>query len=268
MQKWIVLLVGLCFALSLSAQSSQVFFNKKGEEIKSQKRAAFVRSVEPRADGTFVMRYATIEGVLVWQSVLKGVNPDVPVNKISYYPDGKIQKQEDYTRGGVTMEFYPSGLIKNKFALDSLGRLNGEVLSFHENGQPLRRDLFRDGALVSGTCYNASGEEVPHYPFFQNAVYLKRAPGMQGFIREWVNRELLYPRGAMNNLVQGVVMVGFTVKKNGTVGDVVLLKGVDLRLDTEALKLVSSSPAWASPALMNNEPVEAYYVVPVAFVLQ
>lgn len=268
MNKWMVLLIGLFLCVGVSAQTTRSFYNRQGVEIKNEKRAAFYRDVEPRQDDLFTAKYFTKEGVLVWQSLMKSVSPDVSLNKTLFFPDGKIQRVEDYSPSGVTSEFYQSGQLKTQYSLGQNGGLNGEVVCFYENGQPLRRDIYKNGELVSGQCFSESGQEVQYYPFFTDASYSGRTYGVQGFMTEWVYRNLEYPRIALNNMTQGVVLVGFTVKANGVVTDVRLLRGVHVYIDGAAVKVVSESPAWKSPAKLNNEPIDAHYIAPVAFVIE
>jgi TonB family protein len=266
MQKWMVLLAGLCVSLGVSAQTTRVYLNRQGLEISSPKRAAFYRDIERLSDSLYIVKHYSGGGVLLWKSDMKQLSPELALNRITYYPDGKISKHEDIS--GWTIELYPSGQVKAKYARSKEGALDGEVVCFYENGQALRRDLYQQGTLVSGICYDESGAEVPHYPFFELASFGKRLPGVDGFMQEWVYRNLRYPKFALNRMIQGVVLVGFTLKANGLVDDVRLLQGVERNLDAEAMRLVTSSPAWRSPAMINKKPVDSYFIAPVAFVIE
>lgn len=82
----------------------------------------------------------------------------------------------------------------------------------------------------------------------------------------WVNSQLVYPEIAKENGVQGEVKLRFTVMKDGSVGDVKVLKGVDISLDREAVRVVKSSPKW-TPAEHKGEKVKVTYTFPVVFML-
>ncbi|MBP5559381.1 MAG: energy transducer TonB [Bacteroidales bacterium] len=84
---------------------------------------------------------------------------------------------------------------------------------------------------------------------------------------KWVNQRLVYPEVAKENGVQGRVMLQFTVKTDGTVSDVKVLRGVDPSLDKEAVRVVSMSPKW-TPGKQRDRKVKVTYTFPVIFQLR
>lgn len=91
--------------------------------------------------------------------------------------------------------------------------------------------------------------------------------GDANMFSQWVNSELRYPKEAKNNGIQGRVIVQFTIKADGSVSDVSLLRGVDEALDKEAIRVVSKSPKW-KPGSMNGKKVDVRYIFPVIFQMQ
>lgn len=87
------------------------------------------------------------------------------------------------------------------------------------------------------------------------------------FLREWVYQYLKYPAAAINNGIQGTVMVEFVIEKDGKVTDVRVVKGVDELLDAEALKVVGASPKW-KPGKVGGNKVRASITLPVEFRLE
>ena len=90
--------------------------------------------------------------------------------------------------------------------------------------------------------------------------------GMEGFM-EWTQKNLRYPSEAAEYGIQGRVYVQFTVNPNGEVVDAKVIKGVHPALDTEALRLVMSSPKW-TPGKKDGKPVKMQITFPVVFALQ
>jgi len=84
---------------------------------------------------------------------------------------------------------------------------------------------------------------------------------------KWVNSHLNYPEIAKENGVQGRVTLQFTVNTDGSVSNVVVLRGVDSSLDKEAVRIVSSSPKW-TPGRQRERPVKVTYTFPVIFQLR
>lgn len=83
----------------------------------------------------------------------------------------------------------------------------------------------------------------------------------------WVNSQLNYPEIAKENGVQGRVTLQFTIKADGSLQDVKVLRGVDEALDKEAVRVVSKSPKW-EPGYSDGKPVDVTYTFPVIFQLR
>jgi len=91
--------------------------------------------------------------------------------------------------------------------------------------------------------------------------------GDAGEFSKWVNGNLRYPENAKNDGIQGRIVLQFTIGKDGKLGDVKVLRGVDPDLDAEAVRVVSSSPDW-TPGYVKGEPVRVTYTFPVIFQLR
>ena len=73
-----------------------------------------------------------------------------------------------------------------------------------------------------------------------------------------------YPSYAQDNNIQGTVLVGFVVNKDGSVVEPKVLKSVDASLDKEALRMLSVMPKW-TPGKQRGKPVRVRYQVPIRF---
>jgi protein TonB len=76
--------------------------------------------------------------------------------------------------------------------------------------------------------------------------------------REWVQKRTTYPQAAIDNRIQGRVMLTFIVEPDGSVSNVTVMKGVDPIIDIEAVKSIEASPKW-SPGLQRGKPVRVRY---------
>ena len=84
---------------------------------------------------------------------------------------------------------------------------------------------------------------------------------------KWVNSRLVYPEIAKENGLSGRVTLSFTIKADGTLSDVKVLRGVDPSLDQEAVRVVKSSPKW-TPGKQRDRTVAVSYTFPVIFQLR
>lgn len=98
-------------------------------------------------------------------------------------------------------------------------------------------------------------EQMPMYPGGDAAL--------MGYLRDNIH----YPTIAAENGVQGRVVVGFVVERDGSITDVKILRGVDPSLDREAMRVVKSMPRW-NPGKQNGSAVRVKYQFPVSFRLQ
>ncbi len=84
-------------------------------------------------------------------------------------------------------------------------------------------------------------------------------------LMEYLMMNVKYPESAAKAKQQGRAVVGFVVRKDGTVSDVYIEKstGYDV-LDNEAMRVVKSMPAW-EPGKQKGKPVDVKYFVPITF---
>lgn len=88
----------------------------------------------------------------------------------------------------------------------------------------------------------------------------------KSFLFKWVYQYLKYPKAAVANGIQGRVIVGFTVNKDGSVSDVQIVRSADQLLDDEALRIVKASPKW-KPGQLKGEKVNVSMTVAIDFKL-
>ena len=89
-------------------------------------------------------------------------------------------------------------------------------------------------------------------------------PGGKPAIAAYIAKTVKYPGPCLDNKIQGRVVCRFTVTKEGTVKDIVVIKSVDPLLDKEAIRVISLMPRWI-PGKHNGARVDAKYTLPVTF---
>ncbi|HPC98527.1 MAG TPA: energy transducer TonB [Bacteroidales bacterium] len=92
-------------------------------------------------------------------------------------------------------------------------------------------------------------------------------PGGEAALLRFINENVKYPEEAVENNLEGRVVVRFVVSADGTVKRAELLKGVHPVLDSEALRVVSLMPKWR-PGKQNGTSVPVWFSVPVKFELK
>lgn len=92
-------------------------------------------------------------------------------------------------------------------------------------------------------------------------------PGGEDAEKAYIAENLKYPPTSKANGIEGVVTVEFTVKPDGTIGNIRIKRMVDPDLEAEAIRLVKQMPKW-TPAEDGGAPVESTATVSIPFTLE
>ncbi len=114
--------------------------------------------------------------------------------------------------------------------------------------------------------------EMPEEDPDENVVFkrvekMPEFPGGNQKLMEYLSREIRYPIIAQENGIQGAVIVQFTVRKDGKIDDVEVVRSADPSLDKEAIRLVKSMPDW-NPGKQRGKAVHCKFTLPIRFRLQ
>lgn len=109
------------------------------------------------------------------------------------------------------------------------------------------------------TSAYGQNETLPYVDYEVKPLFQGEPPTA---FQKWVHERIVFDPQAKAEGVQGRVMVTFTIEPDGTLDKVNVLRGVDPRLDAEAVRVVSSSPKWDWPS---GNVVPIRYTLPVFF---
>ncbi|MBI3136518.1 MAG: energy transducer TonB [Bacteroidetes bacterium] len=87
--------------------------------------------------------------------------------------------------------------------------------------------------------------------------------GEKGMIK-FIQKEVNYPEEAREKGEQGTVYIQFVVEKDGSLSNIVVLKGASQLLDEEAVRVVSKMPKW-KPGKQKGKVVRVRYQIPIRF---
>ena len=128
----------------------------------------------------------------------------------------------------------------------------GTAPLFKPSSAPLRGEEYADVVSIN---------DCDVLPSFYNSTDLGQ------FLSKWVYQYLRYPAYAIDNGIQGRVILNFVIEKDGRVNDVRVVRGVDASLDEEAVRVVSASPKW-KPGKIKGNKVRTSITLPVEFRLE
>ena len=101
-------------------------------------------------------------------------------------------------------------------------------------------------------------------PVFNVVEQMPSFPGGMEALIQYLAKNMCYPVEAQKNKVQGRVVVGFIVSKDGDIKKAHILRGVDPELDAEAIRVIESMPRWM-PGMQRGKAVAVSYTLPVMF---
>lgn len=110
-------------------------------------------------------------------------------------------------------------------------------------------------------------EEKKKEEVFTHVEQMPKFPGGDAELYKFISNNLQYPAMAIENNVQGKVIVQFVVTKDGSIGNVKVVRSVDRDLDNEAVRVCKKLPKFV-PGKQNGQAVNVWYTLPVTFKLQ
>ncbi|MBD5349498.1 MAG: energy transducer TonB [Bacteroides sp.] len=133
--------------------------------------------------------------------------------------------------------------------------------SSHSLAQP--RHLSTEIAAVDDSLITADQSEEPVYDSVDIAP---QYPGGLEALNSFVNNNIQYPVSLSETAVQGRVIVKFIVKKDGSIGDIKVIKTLIPELDEDATRVIRMLSGF-TPAMINGEPVNAWFTLPITYKL-
>ena len=101
---------------------------------------------------------------------------------------------------------------------------------------------------------------------YQIVEQMPKFPGGESALMEYVSKNVAYPEEAKEKEIQGRVFIGFVVEKDGSIGEVKVLRGIGGGCDEEAVRVIKGMPKW-KPGMQKGKPVRVSYQIPINFKL-
>lgn len=121
--------------------------------------------------------------------------------------------------------------------------------------------------FVANTNATAQNKKATNDKVLEKAEVMPEFPGGEQAMMQFVADNVKYPQEAMDKEISGRVLVSFVIEKDGSIGDVKVVKGIGGGCDEEAVRVVNAMPKW-KPGMDNGKPVRVSYMMPIVFKLQ
>jgi protein TonB len=184
---------------------------------------------------------------------------------ITYYLNStqkrSVKTYENNNETGLFEFYYNDGSLQAKGKKRN-GLLTDSLISFYPNGSRKRSEIYLNGVLISGNCFDSLGVTISNFPLETEAEFPGGNEGLMAFIQN----NLVYPSDAIELNLSGKVYVRFVVDSLGNVSNIDIEKGVSPSIDQEVMRVIKLMPRW-NPETFDGESVPAIFRLPVNFEL-
>jgi TonB family protein len=185
---------------------------------------------------------------------------------LEWHKNGQIQTRQNFSKGlpdGPYKKWDKKGLLKFDAQFEK-GERHGNFITYYDNGQMTRKDLYDHGRLVEGQCFSPDGDSVEYFPYMVQPQFKGGIPAL----RKFLHKELKYPKQALKEEKEDIVIVIFSVDTTGNVINPRIIQGSkEESFNEEALRIVSSFPDWI-PGKLDKKISQLEVTLPVEFRLK
>lgn len=98
-------------------------------------------------------------------------------------------------------------------------------------------------------------------------VDMPEFPGGMSELMKFIQENMQYPKIAIKKGIEGRVICQFTVTKDGSIEDIIVVRGLHKSLDKEAVRVIKKMPKWKPGKNYEGQVQDCKYTIPVTFKL-
>jgi hypothetical protein len=152
--------------------------------------------------------------------------------------------------------FYESGAHHLKSTYYK-GKKDGKFISYHENGNLKRKDIYKKGKFIRGTCWDENNKEVPYYEFEIRPEFPGGTEALATYIKKNINTTIIPAQS------KGLtIKASFVVATDGGIENILLKGDTDDITNNEVIRVMQNMPKW-KPGQQEGKLVRVQFVLPV-----
>lgn len=162
----------------------------------------------------------------------------------------------------VTKKDKPSLNTDDGLHIPATDRMNTQPASISDSPSD-RMDHNQANAVTDSPSSKEAKDEKTEKP----ESIPEKAPEFKGgkeAMYEFLAKNMVYPKKAQEEGIQGNVFIRFAIEKDGSMSNVEVVRSLSPETDEEAVRVIKSMPKW-EPGTTNGKPVRAYFVIPIRF---
>ncbi len=181
-----------------------------------------------------------------------------------FFKNGNVAiegKFENNKEEGIWKFYYEEGKTWYQ-ASYSNGLRQGELKSYYRSGELKRKAKFKNDTLVNDKCFDSKINNADYEPILEKPRFI----GGESALMQFLSDNIIYPKKAQRENIQGKVFVRFLITKTGKIDSIVVLSKPQPLLDEEALYVLNKMPLWI-PGKSDCEKKGIYFSLPIVFKL-
>lgn len=280
----LLLLIFISIKVVYGQDTIRTYFDKDWKETK-KRAAVYYRKAFSANDGKWIVNDFYKEGTLQMEGVYQTNALKIKEGDFIYYHDngqikskglyvndkkegpwitwhykGSLYLNENYKNGelhGEYKNFYSNETLSGQGVYKN-GHYDGEWNWYHFNGKKSSIEIYENEELKSVTFWNEDGtEEKEDLRIEQQPQFLG-----EGTVIGYISKNFILTPKQIKRKNKGKIFVQFVVEKDGAIGDVKVVKGINEEMDQLAINVVASMPKWR-PGKRHNILCRVRYVVPI-----
>lgn len=181
-----------------------------------------------------------------------------------WYSDGTLWQERNYEEGklhGEYKEFYKSGKLQGE-GIYKHGKFDQDWKWYFENGQQSSFEQYENTELKAVTFWNEDGNEetgdltIIKKPMFVGGIDKLHEYVITNFGKRVSNRTLKKDKN------KGKIVIQFVVNTDGSISNIVVLRGINKKMDAIGVEVIQSMPKW-NVGKRHNIPIRCRYTYPI-----
>jgi len=259
----------------LSAQKDTVmYYSIKSDPVNSPKEAFYYEKLSKISSDHFEMvRFHNFKGK--WKEAYKTqiyANTDTSFVIIdmsnNFKPDTLLRYYHRCDSNYLVSDYIDSVLIsrgRSKYSLP-LVKVGNWIYYDKKTSKPEKEEVYANNKVVTNKLWINDIDYVTDV--FQLADKHPEYKGGQDEFMNYLSSNLVYPKFAMKNGIQGIVFVSVIITDSGLLKGAKIIRGVEKSLDDEAIRVISTIPNNWIPAKNGDKNVSAFMNIPISFKLK
>ncbi len=194
------------------------------------------------------------------------------------YSDGTLREYGEFVAGertGTWTTIDSSEALLSQYEYEN-GQLHGPFKVYRPAGTLYKEGVYQEGEIrleklvgedVASTTAVSKPEVFPYMKGCENSDKEEQKSCSDLKMLTSIYKNIRYPALAREEGIEGTALIRFVVKKDGSMEDVEVMRGLCDEIKAECLRVMDLMPAW-SPGMQGGEAVNVLFTLPIKFKLE